>query len=1116
MNLDKRLLDLLQSPQERIPHKSKTLLILSVGLGALCALVIVTQAWALSQVVNRVFLEGSSLLSEIKPLFFILIIFTFRAVFSWGSEFSASALAIRIKSKLRCSLFEHILRLGPAFSSQQRSGELTSVCMDGVEAVEDYFREYLPGLALAALIPLIYLVVIFPLDNLTGIVLLVTAPLIPVFMVLIGDQSTTLTRRQWSLLSRMSAYFLDVIQGLKTLKALGQSQRQSVVIERVSDQFRVATMNVLRVTFLSALALELVATISIAIVAVEIGLRLLAGRFIYQHALFLLLLAPEFYLPLRSLGARFHAGMAGLAASKRIFEILDQPIQSEISVGNTAGGQIDPNHLYPFKQIRYSQVGFVYPDGRRALKGVNLEISRGQKIALVGPSGVGKTTIAELLLGFINPSSGAVTLDGVPLSKIPRHLLLGGIAWVPQQPFLFNDTVWANIGLAKPDASPGQIENAARSAHAHRFIKNLPDEYNTIIGEGGARLSAGQAQRIVLARAFLKDSPIIILDEATSNLDPRTEAELEESFERLLSNRIALIIAHRLATIKKADKILLVENGELREIGGPENLVSTAFSDLSPMHLELVSSSGSRVSDLGTYSNKASDDPLDQRPVTTAPLAVPPLPTSRPDQSFLLDPPGLRTGAETVLQLVRLVSPYKWMVLLSVLVGFLTVASGIGLMAASSFIISTAALQPSIADIQVAIVAVRAFGISRGLFRYLERYLSHQTTFQLLSRFRVWFYDALEPLVPARTTTYKSGDLLARIQNDIQSLDSFYVRALAPPLTAAIVILSMSAALYFLSPILGLTAFVFMVSTGVLLPAFAGAAGRKPGREMVLSRSRINELIVDGIQGIADLLVYQAGLRWQNLVMDASQNLAQTQLTMARLNCFQSSMVQVLANLCMWSILVLSIPLVSSGYLNGVYLAAIVLAALTAFEALIPLPLSAQYLEANILSARRLFEIVDQEPEVKDPIQPAAVPPEFSLQASNLTFRYPHSSASDNKPKTLRSQTEIAGDVLENINFSLQPGCRTAIVGPSGGGKSTLISLLLRFWEYSWESHVLLNKNELRSFNQTELRQSLAAGLQNDYIFQRLPARKPAHCAPVRLPGGNRKCGASGPACRSY
>jgi len=216
------------------------------------------------------------------------------------------------------------------------------------------------------------------------------------------------------------------------------------------------------------------------------------------------------------------------------------------------------------------------------------------------------------------------------------------------------------------------------------------------------------------------------------------------------------------------------------------------------------------------------------------------------------------------------------MVLLSVLVGFLTVASGIGLMAASTFIISAAALQPSIADIQVAIVAVRAFGISRGLFRYLERYLSHQTTFQLLSRFRVWFYDALEPLVPARTTTYKSGDLLARIQNDIQSLDSFYVRALAPPLTAAIVILSMSAALYFLSPILGLTAFVFMVSTGVLLPAFAGAAGRKPGREMVLSRSRINELIVDGIQGIADLLVYQAGLRWQNLVMDASQNLAQT------------------------------------------------------------------------------------------------------------------------------------------------------------------------------------------------------------------------------------------------
>ena len=678
MNLDKRLLDLLQSPQERIPHKSKTLLILSVGLGAFCALVVVAQAWMLSQVVNRVFLEGSTLLSERKPLIFILIIFALRAVFSWGSEFSASALAIRIKSKLRCSLFEHILRLGPAFSSQQQSGEMTSVCMDGVEAVEDYFREYLPGLALAALIPLIYLIIIFPVDNLTGLVLLITAPLIPVFMVLIGDRSSALTRRQWSLLSRTSAYFLDVIQGLKTLKALGQSRRQSAVIEQVSDQFRAATMNVLRVTFLSALALELVATISIAIVAVEIGLRLLAGRFTYQHALFLLLLAPEFYLPLRSLGARFHAGMAGLAASKRIFEILDQPIRSEIPASYPTGGQTGPNRLYPFNQIRFSQVGFVYPDGRRALKKVNFEISQGQKIALVGPSGAGKTTIAELLLGFIHPSSGAVTLDGVPLNEIPRRLLLGSIAWVPQKPFLFNDTVRANIGLAKPDASPGQIENAARGAHVHRFIKNLPDEYNTIIGEGGARLSAGQAQRIVLARAFLKDSPIIILDEATSNLDPRTEAELEESFQRLLSNRIALIIAHRLVTIKKADKILLVENGELMEISSPDNLLPTPTADNSPVRLDLVSPSSSQVIEFESRFKKPADEPGYQRPLTPVSLPVLPLPASGPDQSFLLDPPGLRTEAETVLRLVRLVSPYKWMVLLAVLVGFLTVASGIG------------------------------------------------------------------------------------------------------------------------------------------------------------------------------------------------------------------------------------------------------------------------------------------------------------------------------------------------------------------------------------------------------------------------------------------------------
>ncbi|MFN2158399.1 MAG: thiol reductant ABC exporter subunit CydD [Anaerolineales bacterium] len=1083
MNLDKRLLDLLQNPQERVLSKNKTLLFLSIGLGFLAALTIVAQAWVLSQVVNSVFLENSSLSGEITPLISLLIIFALRAGFTWGSEFSSSTMAIRIKSKLRCSLFEHILNLGPSYTNQQRSGELSSVCMDGVESVEDYFREYLPGLVLAALIPIVYLVIIFPLDSLTGFVLLFTAPLIPIFMVLIGDRSAALTRRQWTILSSMSAYFLDVIQGLKTLKALGQSENQSDVIERVSDQFRRATMNVLRVAFLSALTLELVATISIAIVAVEIGLRLLAGSFSYRNALFLLMLAPEFYLPLRSLGARFHAGMDGLAASKRIFEILNQPVQNEVETSESARNQTNFNRPYSFNQIRFSQVSLVFPDGRRALNRVNFEISQGQKIALVGSSGAGKTTIAELLLRFIDPSSGAVTLDGIPLPEIPRQILPGSISWVPQKPFLFNDTVRSNIGLGKPDASSEQIENAARKAHAHQFIKRLPSGYDTIVGEGGTRLSAGQAQRLVLARAFLKDSPIVILDEATSNLDPRTEKELEESFERLLSNRTALIIAHRLVTIQNADKIFLVENGEAREISSIDYPYYTTIARKSQAHLFPASSPITLEARLVSQANKEKEVPEDRNQKSPAPLPVLPIPASKPDQTFLLNPPGPKTGAEAVLRLIRLISPHKWIVLLSIMVGFLTVASGIGLMAASCFIISAAALQNSIADLQVAIVAVRAFGISRGAFRYLERYLSHQTTFQLLARFRVWFYDALEPLAPARTTGYRSGDLLTRIQNDIQSLDSFYVRALAPPLTAVLVTAGMSIALYIVSPSLGITIFAFMVSTGLLLPAFLRSVGRKPGRELVLTRSGINELVVDGISGIADLLVYQAGLRWLNQVRDSSRKLARTQLTMAGLNCFLSSMVMTLANLCMWSILVLSIPLVDSGQLNGVYLAAILLASLTAFEALLPLSLSAQYLEANILSATRLFEIVDQEPEVHQPAHPAAVPTEFKLQISNLTFRYPEQPDLYSKSKILFEPAATAGDVLADITFSLKPRRRIAIVGPSGGGKSTLVDLLLRFWEYDRSCHICLDGREIRAFNLAELRRNLGVALQNDYLF---------------------------------
>lgn len=558
MKLDRRLV--------RQAWVARATLILTVGLGFLAGAVMAGQALLLSQIVHRVFMEGAALRDVGSLLGGMVALSLLRAGLVWGSEVSAGQIAGRVKDALRQRLAAHLLALGPAYSREERSGELTNTLTEGIEALDAYFRQYLPQLALAALVPLAVLAFVFPLDWVSGLVLLLTAPLIPLFMALIGSAAEALTRRQWTSLSRMSAHFLDVLQGLTTLKLLGRSREQVQTIAQISERFRDTTMGVLRVTFLSALVLEMVATISTAVVAVQIGLRLLYGHLAFQEAFFVLLLAPEFYLPLRTLGARFHAGMAGAAAARRIFEVLETgPGLEPAALTATAAAPESP----PFRStIQWAGVHYAYEEGRRpALRGFSLELHAGQKVALVGPSGAGKSTVAHLLLRFIEPDRGALTVDGQPLAAMDAAAWRRQVAWLPQRPYLFHGTAAENIRLGRPEATLDEVIEAARLAHADAFVAALPQGYDTVIGERGARLSGGEAQRIALARAFLKDAPLVILDEATANLDPEIEDLLAESIDRLLVGRTALIIAHRLAAVARADRIVVVEGGQVREEG---------------------------------------------------------------------------------------------------------------------------------------------------------------------------------------------------------------------------------------------------------------------------------------------------------------------------------------------------------------------------------------------------------------------------------------------------------------------------------------------------------------------------------------------------------------------
>jgi thiol reductant ABC exporter CydD subunit len=575
MNLDRRLLKQIRAAQ--------VALTLTILTGFLAGLATVLQARQVSQVIARVFLEGQGLAAVMPLLWGLLAVLASRAVFSSLSEIAANRAARQVKEHLRETLARQLLALGPLYAAGERSGELINTATQGIEALDAYFSQYLPQLALAGLLPLAYLVIIAPLDPLSAVVLLLTGPLIPIFMFLIGNTAESLTHRQFTALGRMSAYFLDTLQGLATLKTLGRSREQAGRIAEVSEQYRMATMSVLRVTFLSALALELLSTMGTAIIAVEIGLRLLYGRMGFEPAFFILLLAPEFYLPLRTLGLRFHASMAGVSATRRIFGVMEEKDRYKTAVDPTdaqprsaaSDPRVDTPHginnqfvdLHKPFLINLEHVCYHYPGREAGLNGVTLTITSSQTTALVGASGSGKSTLAGLLLCFLRPDSGSLRINEISLDAIPVEDWRGQIAWVPQQPHLFHGTLADNLRVARPDAAEEDMLQAAQHAHLLEFVETLPRGLDTVVGEGGAQLSGGQAQRLALARAFLRDAPFLILDEPTAHLDVTQERLLQESTRRLCAGRTVLVIAHRLPTIAQADQIVVLEEGRVAECG---------------------------------------------------------------------------------------------------------------------------------------------------------------------------------------------------------------------------------------------------------------------------------------------------------------------------------------------------------------------------------------------------------------------------------------------------------------------------------------------------------------------------------------------------------------------
>ena len=547
--LDPRLL--------RYARVTRRFLIASVVIGTLIAGLAVAQAFALAEVIARVFQGGASL-ADVMPAVWVLVgVVLARVVLVYLSEVTAQATAATAKSQLRSALVSKVMRLGPVWLARRGEGELANLSTRGIDALDAYFARYLPMLVLAVTVPLLGGIAILTQDVLAFVIILVTLPLIPVFMVLIGLYTKSRVDRQWRTLGVLSGHFLDVVAGLPTLAVFGRAKAQAENIRRVGDAYRVATLRVLRVTFLSALALELLASLSVAIIAVSIGLRLVNGSFTLQAGLAILILAPEVYLPLRMVGANFHAAAEGLGAAEQVFEVLetDEPASgTRTDIPDPATHAIRINGL----QVQY--------DGRDevALDVPDMVIEPGQTTALVGPSGCGKSTLLAVLLGFVAPSQGTVKIGDAPLAELDVEAWRARIAYVPQSPHMFSRSVRENVTLGRPDASDAELREALTAAGAWEFVAELPEGLDTVIGEGGRSLSLGQQRRLALARALLRDAPLLLLDEPTAALDMATEADVLAAVREHAAGRTVVMVAHRESLVDNADRVIRLEPAMVR------------------------------------------------------------------------------------------------------------------------------------------------------------------------------------------------------------------------------------------------------------------------------------------------------------------------------------------------------------------------------------------------------------------------------------------------------------------------------------------------------------------------------------------------------------------------
>ncbi|WP_372661349.1 thiol reductant ABC exporter subunit CydD [Amycolatopsis kentuckyensis] len=981
------------------------------ALGVLTAMLVLAQAELLAKTITWAFLDGFAVRDLLVPLAMLLLVVLARAGLTWLAETTAHRAAAQALSQLRETIVAAALRIGPR-RAERSPAEVAALATHGVDRLEGYFSRYLPQLLIAAVVPLVVGARILLADWVAAVVVGLTVPLIPVFMILIGLCTQRDVRRQWKTLSLLGDHFLDLVGGLAELTAFGRARAQIRSLREITGRYRTHTMRTLRVAFLSALALELLATLSVALVAVSIGLRLLAGELDLQTALVVLILAPEVYLPLRAVGARFHDSAEGLAAAEEI-----------IALAETPSGD-DGTGVVPDLTRTALRCEDVTVEGRSGpvLDGFSLRLPPGEVVGVTGPSGAGKSTLLDLLLGWRRPGSGRIVVGDVDLAGVGRATWHRHLAWVPQQPHLVAGTVAENIRLGSPDATDDAVLAAADTAA-------LDVPLSAVVGELGAGLSTGQRRRVALARAVLLDRPLILLDEPTEGVDAETEAAILERLPKVLAGRTAVIVSHHPAVLAQCDRVVSLGGEVPVSIAPPAPASSPSAGAAAP------AVAGSSTVDL--------------------------------------------TGSEW-RPLLDAIRPHRLRLALACLAATAALGCGVALTATSSWLIASAALHPPVLSLMVAIVAVRTFGLAKGVFRYLERLLSHDVALRALADLRVRVWTQLVRIGPAGTARLRRGDLLHRLVSDVDSQQDVLVRGLVPGVSTFLVLSATAVALGVILPGAGLVAAAGLAVAGILAPVVAAVAARRAQRETARLRADLTAGTVELLQASADLIVHDAAPRRHARLRELDFAVTSLQRRSAAWRGLGGGLATLGVGLTSVACLALGILALRAGTIPGPALAVLALLPPATAELVAGLPEAAQRLLGAAGSARRLAEL-DALP-APHTVSPASAPAAAELAAEGLSVRWPQAPA----------------DAVEDVDLTIGHGRRLALTGRSGAGKSTVLAALMRYLDPS-AGRVLLDDTDTLVYDGDSVREQIAWCGPETHLFdsslrENLRLARPSAC----------------------